>query len=291
MTWLVSGASGQLGSELALLLRRQGYAVLTPTRRDLDLGEPNSFSLANYVARPEVVLNCAAWTNVDGAESAEAEVIRINASGPAEIAKALRSSNRGLMVQISTDYVFGGSSIGPHAEYSTPAPESVYGRSKLAGEVAVRLELVDRSMIVRTAWLYGAHGSNFVKTIARKALAGQSLKVVNDQLGQPSWTVDVASRILGLVDGFQRGIVPAGTYHAVNAGSATWFEFAQEIVRLLNQDPELVTPISSNQLSRAAKRPVDSRLGDAAAQACGLPPMRDWREALAEALPQIIRSL
>jgi dTDP-4-dehydrorhamnose reductase len=293
MLWAVTGSRGQLGYDLLAQIPalRTGLEVLALSRESLDLSNTGVVRSRVLEIRPDVIINCAAATDVDAAEGEDVHAKRVNAQGPAALARALKESGRGLLVQVSTDYVFGDSGLGPHAEDEPPAPGCAYGHSKWAGEVAVRSELRDRGLVVRTAWLYGAHGINFVKTIARKALAGESLKVVSDQLGQPSWSRDVASRIVALVEGFHTGAVPAGTYHAVNSGSATWFEFAKEIVRLLDQDPELVSPISSDQLDRAARRPVDSRLGDAAAQACGLPPMRDWREALAEALPQIVRNL
>ena len=226
MRWLITGARGMLGTDLleVLAARVPDDEVRAVDLPELDITDPDV--VATAVDGVDVVVNCAAFTNVDGAESNEAAAFTVNAVGPATLARACAESGARLL-QISTDYVFAGDASEPYPEDAPIAPRSAYGRTKAAGEWAVRAHLPDRSWILRTAWLYGWHGANFVDTILRLAAERDSLDVVADQHGQPTWTVDLAHRIVDVVT----GDVPAGTYHATSAGHTTWHGLAQAACR------------------------------------------------------------
>ena len=189
MHWLVTGSTGMLGTDLVETLRRRGYDVRGTTRASADLGDPDV--VRDLVEGFDVVVNCVAWTAVDDAETHEAEALAINAVVPDLLARAVQQAG-GLLVHISTDYVFDGQASTPYPEDAPTAPTSAYGRTKAAGEEAVRAALPDRHLVVRTAWLYGAHGGCFPRTIARVAREQGEVSVVDDQVGQPTWTVDVA---------------------------------------------------------------------------------------------------
>lgn len=236
--------------------------------------------------RPALVINAAAWTDVDGAESQEGRARAANAEGVAVLAQACRDVGARL-VHVSTDYVFGGDRPDrrPWAESDPLHPQGAYARTKAEGEQAVREILSENGTIVRTAWLYSGHGRNFVRTMLDKAVAGEPVSVVRDQWGQPTWARDVATRILALGERLLDGRAPAGTYHATNAGQTTWWEFARWIYSLAGADPGLVAPMESAALDRPAPRPAWSVLGHEAWADAGLPPLRPWREALVSAMP------
>ena len=223
MDWLVTGASGMLGTDLCRGLERRGISVTAVDRGDLDLLDPVAVAVA--VAAHDVVVNCAAWTAVDAAENHEEEAAAINAVAPGVLARAAAEHDR-LIVQVSTDYVFDGTARSPYDEDAPLGPRSAYGRTKAAGEQAVRAAAPGNHLVVRTAWLYGAHGSCFPRTIARLAREQGRLRVVDDQVGQPTWTVDVAELICRLVE----AEAPAGTWHATSAGETSWFGFARRVV-------------------------------------------------------------
>jgi len=275
--WLVVGCDGMLGQDLVALLRESpGAHEVTGVDRDvLDIIDPAA-CLAG-VAGHDIVVNAAAWTAVDEAETHEAQAFAVNAVGAANLARACSASGA-RMVQVSTDYVFAGDATSPYAEDAPLAPRSAYGRTKAAGEWAVRTHLPTASWVVRTAWLYGAHGPNFVKTMARLAAERDTVSVVDDQRGQPTWTVDLAHAIVGLVE----AEAPFGTYHGTSSGETTWFGFAQEIFRLLGHDPARVLPTTSEAFVRPAPRPTYSVLGHEAWAHAGLAPIREWSHALAE---------
>ena len=222
MRWLVTGANGMLGTDLVDLLRSQGEDVTAATRSRLDV--TSAEAVKDAVAGHDVVVNCAAWTAVDDAEEHEDEALVVNGEAPRLLARAAATGAR--LVQVSTDYVFDGSAGTPYAEDAPLSPVSAYGRTKAAGETAVREEHPGGHLVVRTAWLYGAQGGCFPKTIARVARERGEVKVVDDQVGQPTWTADVAATIVALV---QAG-APAGTYHATSSGRCSWFDFAQQVV-------------------------------------------------------------
>src|SRR6201996_5494379 len=213
-----------LGRDLTDLLGARGEECTALGRADLDITDAAAAADAVTAVKPDVVVNCAAWTAVDAAEEHEAQALAVNGQGAANLAVACAATGA-LLVYPSTDYVFDGHASTPYPENALTAPAGAYGRTKLAGEHAVRAALPDASYIVRTAWLYGAHGKNFVKTMLRLAGNGTSPGVVADQHGQPTWTADVAAQIMALID----RSAPPGIYHATSAGQTTWFGFAEEI--------------------------------------------------------------
>jgi dTDP-4-dehydrorhamnose reductase len=249
----------------------------------LDITDPHACLAA--VAGHDIVVNAAGWTAVDDAETHEAQAFSVNSLGAANLARAC-SAVGARMVHVSTDYVFAGDATSPYAEDAPLAPRSAYGRTKAAGEWAVRTHLPAASWIVRTAWLYGAHGPNFVKTMARLAAERDTVSVVDDQRGQPTWTVDLAAAIMRLVE----TEAPFGVYHGTSSGETTWFGFTQEIFRLLGHDPARVLPTTSDAFVRPAPRPAYSVLGHEAWRSAGLSAPADWRQALTEALPGVVPS-
>ncbi|GAA3945194.1 dTDP-4-dehydrorhamnose reductase [Actinomadura viridis] len=275
MTWLVTGAGGMLGTDL--VARLDGAVALT--RAELDIGDPEAVRAAVRRHRPATVVNCAAWTAVDAAESAEEAALAVNGTAVEALAAACGETGATL-VQVSTDYVFDGRGTGPYAEDAPTAPLNAYGRTKLAGE---RAAAGADSYIVRTAWLYGAHGPSFVRTMARLAAERDTVSVVDDQVGQPTWTGDLADRIIALV----RSGAPFGVYHGTNAGRTSWYGLAREVFTLLGLDPGRVRPVTTAEFPTPAPRPANSVLGHERWAAAGLEPMRDWRDALRAAWPSL----
>ena len=254
-----------------------GRDVTALGRADLDITDLESVRAA--VAGHDVIVNCAAYTKVDDAEAHEDAAYAVNATGAGNLAIAA-SENGARLVQVSTDYVFNGSAQAPYGETDAHDPISAYGRTKAAGE-RLALELnPGATYIVRTAWLYGAHGPNFAKTMLSLAASKDSWAVVDDQIGQPTWSSDLAEQIVALVD----SEAPAGIFHGTNAGQASWFEFARAILEATGLDPERVTPTDSSAFVRPAPRPSYSVLAHDSWAAAGLSPMRDWREALTAAV-------
>jgi len=273
--YLVTGAAGMLGRDLQRALA--GRDVTAVSRAELDITDPRAVRAA--VEGHDVVFNTAAYTDVDGAESHEAEAFAINATGVGNLARAARLAGARL-VTISTDYVFDGTATEPYAEDTPRNPINAYGRTKAAGEELAIAEHPGGAFVVRTAWLYGADGPNFAATMLRLAASNPTVSVVDDQRGQPTWTADLAAQLVALMD----ADAPAGIYHATNSGQTTWFGFARAIFDESGLDPERVLPAESASYPRAARRPSYSVLGHDAWSAAGLPPMRPWREALAAAV-------
>ena len=279
MRVLVIGCNGQLGSALMpVLARNRSLAVLGIDYPDIDIADPHSIDLVFGGFDPDFVINCAAYTAVDDAESNEDMAMRINGLGPRYLADECRKSGT-WMVHVSTDYVFDGSATSPYAEDETPSPASAYGRTKLAGDQAVQELLPASHYLIRTAWLYGLQGSNFVKTMLRLEKERDTVSVVTDQVGQPTYAADLATQIGLLLD---RHPAP-GTYHGTNSGEVSWFEFTREIFRLAGADPDRVLPTTSAEFVRPAPRPAYSVLGHDRWMQEGLPEMRPWREALEQA--------
>jgi len=278
--WLVTGARGLLGRELVARLEGEGEPVTGLAHHELDVTDAAAAVRAVRGHRADVVVNCAAWTAVDEAEDRENAAGRVNGLGPLHLANAC-AAGRARLIQVSTDYVFSGTAGRPYPERGATGPRTAYGRTKLAGERAVLRVLPAAGLVVRTAWLYGAHGPNFVRTMIGLERGGQSVPVVADQRGQPTWTADVAGQILALV----RSGAPAGIYHATSSGEATWFDLAAEVFRLLGADPARVRPVPSAGYPRRAPRPAYSVLGHAAWAGLGIPAIGDWRLRLREALP------
>jgi len=228
------------------------------------------------------VVNCAAWTAVDDAEEREAEAFALNAGGPQLLARAARQTGA-RMVQVSTDYVFDGAATQPYAESAALAPRSAYGRTKAAGEWAVRAEHPDH-LIVRTAWLYGAHGACFPRTMARLAAEREELTVVTDQVGQPTWTRDLSDLIYRLVTAG----APAGTYHGTSTGAVSWHGFAEEIVGSIGRNPAMVRETTTQAFPRPAPRPAYSVLGHHALAAAGVEPIGQWLDRWRAAAPHVL---
>lgn len=285
-TWLVTGAGGMLGQDVLARLSRSGERFVALDRKALDLTDADAVSAALDEHRPAVVVNCAAWTAVDDAETREAEALAINGDGPANLAAACARTGA-VLLHVSTDYVFAGDAQEPYAEDAPTAPRSAYGRTKLAGEKAVLA--TERGYVVRTAWLYGSGGPNFVRTMIKLEGVKDTLDVVDDQRGQPTWSADLAGLLVELGLGALAGTAPAGVYHGTNAGETTWHGFTQEIFRLLGTDPDRVRPTTSAAFVRPAPRPAYSVLGHGRFAEAGIEPLRDWRTALTEAFPEIHR--
>ncbi len=286
MRWLVVGDRGMLGRDVVARLEADaGAEVRGVDMESIDITEAGSVAevLDASVGRGDVVVNCAAWTDVDGAEEHEAEATLVNATGPENLARACADLGSRL-VHLSTDYVFAGDATVAYPETAPHSPLSAYGRSKMAGEVAVRRQLPDDHLLVRTAWLYGAQGTCFPKTIAGAARARGALSVVDDQVGQPTWTRDVADVIARLV----AANAPAGTYHATSSGRTSWWEFAREVVAAAGLDPEIVAPTTSADFVRPAPRPAWSVLGHEALVALGIDPIGDWRDRWRTAAPEVL---
>jgi dTDP-4-dehydrorhamnose reductase len=283
MTWLIIGGSGQLGIAVSEELGQRGIAFKAWGRQELDITKESFVRDLIGALAPKVIINCAAWTDVDGAEDNEDLAILVNSQGVENLAKAAKACGAKL-VHISTDYVFSGHSDEPWKETDLKQPLSAYGRSKASGEDKALVFYSHGTYIIRTAWLYSAWGKNFVKIIARKALENGPVKVVNDQYGQPTSATELANRIIELL----LSSAKPGIYHVTNSGKASWFDFAQEIYRLLGKQDSLVEPVSSDVFVRPAPRPSNSTLSNESLSAAGLHPMSNWKSALKEAMPSII---
>lgn len=271
--YLIAGAGGMLGHDLQAALA--GREVRALGRDALDITD--AASVAAAVRDVDVVLNAAAYTAVDAAETDEDAAYLLNATGAGNLARA--ASDAGArFVQVSTDYVFHGDADAPYAEDAPLDPLGAYGRTKAAGERLVRAAHPG-AHIVRTAWLYGEHGTSFPRTMLRLAADREVVLVVTDQLGQPTWTADLASAIVTLLD----ADAPAGVYHGTNSGQASWYDFARATFALAGLDPERVLPTDSAAFVRPAPRPSYSVLGHDAWTRVGLSEPRGWREALAAA--------
>lgn len=287
MTWLITGGTGQLGVAIQAELLERHVNFVALDSHELDITSQLKVSrVANFV-KPTVIINTAAWTDVDSAESNELQAHAVNSLGPQYLATATRTLKAHL-VQISTDYVFSGKSLNPWEEMSNHDPQSVYGATKSEGEKRVLSIYPSGSYIVRTAWLYSATKKNFAKTMTRLALSSQNeVRVVNDQIGQPTFAKDLAKQIVDLV----LSGAPVGIYHATNSGQASWSEFAKEIFRLSGADESRVVPVTSSEFVRPATRPMYSVLGHRAWTSTRVPAMRHWKVALAEAMPALILAI
>jgi dTDP-4-dehydrorhamnose reductase len=286
-SWLITGAGGMLGQDVMARLAEDGEQAVGLVRTALDITDADAVRAALAEHRPAVVVNCAAYTAVDEAESHEDEALRINGVGPRRLAEACAEQGV-VLLQVSTDYVFPGDAGKPYAEDAPTGPRSAYGRTKLAGERAVLELLPATGYVVRTAWLYGAGGPNFVKTMIKLEGIKDTLDVVDDQRGQPTWTVDLADRLVRLGRGALAGTAPAGVYHGTSSGETTWFGFTRAIFEALGADPERVRPTTSAAFVRPAPRPAYSVLGHGRWEAAGIEPIQGWSEALRKAFPTLV---
>jgi dTDP-4-dehydrorhamnose reductase len=277
LSLLVTGGQGQLGSELAAAATGP---VLAPGSRELDItdGQLLRDAVAALVKDAEraAVVNAAAYTAVDAAETDQERAYQVNAIGPGLLAAACAEFSVPL-VHVSTDYVFDGEGSRPYEPDDATGPRSVYGRTKLAGERAV-LSSSARAFVVRTAWLYGATGTNFVKTMVSLEGSRPNIEVVDDQRGSPTWAADLAAGLLELADRGDQ--LRPGVLHCVNGGQTTWFGLARAVFAELGADPERVSPCTSEQFPRPAPRPAYSVLSCASWARAGLAPLRGWRAAL-----------
>ncbi|MFG2842405.1 dTDP-4-dehydrorhamnose reductase [Kitasatospora sp. NPDC048296] len=280
--WLVTGAAGMLGQDLLTVLAGDPTAEVTALgRADLDITDAAAVLAA--VEGHDVVVNCAAWTAVDAAETEEETATAVNGTGVRHLAAACAKTGARLL-QVSTDYVLPGDAAEPYAETASTGPVNAYGRGKLVGEQAVAELLPQHGYVVRTAWLYGEHGKNFVATMLRLAAQRETLDVVDDQQGQPTWSLALARQLVELGTAALAGRAPAGVYHGTAAGRTTWCGLAREAYRLSGLDPERIRPATSAAYVTPAVRPAFSVLGHDRWTAAGLSPQPDWREQLAEAL-------
>jgi dTDP-4-dehydrorhamnose reductase len=280
--WLITGAGGMLGRDLVRVLRDYPSVTVTAVdRAGLDICDPDA--VARTVAGHDVVINAAAWTDVDGAEAAEDAATDINGRAVADLARACAAAQARLL-HVSTDYVFPGDAHSPYQEDAPTKPINAYGRGKLLGEEAVLRALPGAGYVVRTAWLYGEHGRNFVTTMLRLAAERDTVDVVNDQHGQPTWSYALARRLVELGGMALRAGAPAGIYHGTAAGETTWYGLARAVFAGAGLDPDRVRPTTSDAFVRPAPRPSYSVLGHDRWAAAGLLPMAAWDESLTQAL-------
>lgn len=272
MRVLIAGSAGMLARDLIPCLSQAGHLPIAPPESDLDITSLRSIKTAAEAADPEVIINCAAYTNVDQAEREEQLATAIN--GLAVQNLCLVCQERGIpLVHFSTDYVFDGQKDRPYTIYDQPNPINAYGRSKLLGEEYI-LWLLTRFYLVRTSWLFGLHGKNFIETMLGLARTRRQVSVVNDQKGCPAWTQHLSEAVVSLIESGRYGV-----YHATNSEPTTWFEYAREIFRLAGTGTE-VLPITTEQFPTAAKRPKNSVLDPFPLPEVMKRDMPTWRQAL-----------
>lgn len=277
MKILVTGAAGQLGRDVVALFEQQSMEVLPCDRDSLDITDSDACLQRVQEFTPDVILHCAAYTAVDQAETDVDQAYQVNAVGTRNLVVAAEKVGA-KFCYISTDYVFDGQSTIGYHEYDNTNPQSIYGKSKRAGEVLVQ-SLSSAYFIVRTSWVYGLHGNNFVKTMLKLGQDKAALQVVNDQKGSPTYTVDLAAFLLELVQTEKYGI-----YHASNSGACTWYEFAQAIFEESNSlggaYSAQVTPCTTKEFPRPAPRPTNSVMEHLSIRTNGFQDIRHWREGL-----------
>ncbi|MFA9556931.1 dTDP-4-dehydrorhamnose reductase [Evansella sp. AB-rgal1] len=275
-TVLVTGADGQLGSDIVLLLNQLGYKVHGMGKTKLDVTNMDEVTKVVSFLQPEIIIHCAAFTNVDKAESEQDSAFLVNGIATRNIAIA-GELHHSKLVYVSTDYVFDGFSTEPYHEFSPVNPINIYGKSKLAGEMMVR-DFHTKFFIVRTSWVFGKNGNNFVKTMLKLSKEREKLKVVNDQIGCPTYTIDLAKYIIQLMETSKYGI-----YHITNSGNCSWFEFAEEIFRETNT-PIKLEPCKTEDFPRPASRPNYSVMDNLSLRIHHFDPMPHWKNALSRFL-------
>ena len=279
MRWLITGAGGMLGQDLCTVLAEAGAdGVLPATRAALDITDAAAVRAA--VAGVDVVVNAAGWTDVDGAEAAEDAATAVNGHAVRVLAEAAGAR----LFHISTDYVFDGTATAPYPEDAEPAPINAYGRGKLAGEEAV---LANGGYVVRTAWLYGVHGRNFVRTMLRLAGERESVDVVADQEGPPTWSYALAGQVVALAGAAAAGRAAPGAYHGTAAGQTSWYGLARAVFAEAGLDPARVRPTTSDRFPRPAPRPTYSVLGHERWSGTGVPALPHWRTMLTTAMASL----
>ena len=273
---LVTGSTGQLGSDVVKELLKRGYSTLSPNRSEFNLcGED---SIRNYILNSncEAIVHCAAYTQVDKAEDEKDLCIKINATATKHIVKCAKILDI-TMIYISTDYVFDGTKDGKYTENDETNPINIYGESKLAGEKYVQ-EILDKYYIVRTSWVFNINGKNFIETMLRLSKANNQLSIVNDQIGSPTYTKDLSRLLVDMLETSKYGL-----YHATNEGYCSWYEFADTIFKLANINID-IKAINSNEYASRAKRPLNSKLSKDKLIEYGFKPLPHWEDALKDYL-------
>ena len=278
MRVLVTGAAGMLARDLVPCLQKRGHDVLAPPENDLDITRIDAIKRWTSNSSPDVIINCAAYTKVDQAEREEPLAMLINGLAVQNLCLVCQEADIPL-VHFSTDYVFDGTKAGPYTIYDHPNPINAYGRTKLLGEKYV-IWLLNRFYLVRTSWLFGIHGPNFIETMLRLAQKQKQVSVVTDQRGCPTWTGHLSEAVVSLIESGRYGV-----YHATNSGPTTWFEYAREVFRLSGTGTE-VLPITSEQFPTAAARPKNSLLHPFPLPEAIGREMPSWQEALQQYMEQ-----
>ena len=273
---LVTGSTGQLGSDVVKELLKRGYSTLSPNRSELNLCSEDN--IRNYILNSncEAIVHCAAYTQVDKAEDEKDLCIKINATATKHIAKCAKILDIP-MIYISTDYVFDGTKDGKYTENDETNPINIYGESKLAGEKYVQ-EILDKYYIVRTSWVFNINGKNFIETMLRLSKTNNQLSIVNDQIGSPTYTKDLSRLLVDMLETSKYGL-----YHATNEGYCSWYEFADTIFKLANINID-IKAINSNEYASRAKRPMNSKLSKDKLIEYGFKPLPHWEDALKDYL-------
>ena len=273
---LVTGSTGQLGSDVVKELLKRGYSTLSPNRSEFNLCSEDS--IRNYILNSncEAIVHCAAYTQVDKAEDEKDLCIKINATATKHIVKCAKILDIP-MIYISTDYVFDGTKDGEYTENDETNPINIYGESKLAGEKYVQ-EILDKYYIVRTSWVFNINGKNFIETMLRLSKANNQLSIVNDQIGSPTYTKDLSRLLVDMLETSKYGL-----YHATNEGYCSWYEFANTIFKLANINID-IKAINSNEYASRAKRPLNSKLSKDKLIEYGFKPLPHWDDALKDYL-------
>lgn len=273
---LVTGSTGQLGSDVVKELLKRGYSTLSPNRSEFNLCSEDS--IRNYILNSncEAIVHCAAYTQVDKAEDEKDLCIKINATATKHIVKCAKILDIP-MIYISTDYVFDGTKDGKYTENDETNPINIYGESKLAGEKYVQ-EILDKYYIVRTSWVFNINGKNFIETMLRLSKANNQLSIVNDQIGSPTYTKDLSRLLVDMLETSKYGL-----YHATNEGYCSWYEFANTIFKLANINID-IKAINSNEYASRAKRPLNSKLSKDKLIEYGFKPLPHWEDALKDYL-------
>ena len=273
---LVTGSTGQLGSDVVKELLKRGYSTLSPNRSEFNLCSEDS--IRNYILNSncEAIVHCAAYTQVDKAEDEKDLCIKINATATKHIVKCAKILDIP-MIYISTDYVFDGTKDGEYTENDETNPINIYGESKLAGEKYVQ-EILDKYYIVRTSWVFNINGKNFIETMLRLSKANNQLSIVNDRIGSPTYTKDLSRLLVDMLETNKYGL-----YHATNEGYCSWYEFANTIFKLANINID-IKAINSNEYASRAKRPLNSKLSKDKLIEYGFKPLPHWEDALKDYL-------
>ena len=274
MKVLVTGVNGQLGYDVVKELKKRGHQAIGVDRERMDLTSTEQIKECIENVNPEAIIHCAAYTAVDAAEENEELCRRVNAIATKEIAEYARLLDIP-MIYISTDYVFDGTKDGEYTEEDIPNPINVYGKTKYEGEVYIK-EILEKYYIVRISWVFGENGNNFIDTMLRLSKDRDKLNVINDQVGSPTYTKDLAPLLADMIETDKYGI-----YHATNDGYCTWYEFAKEIFNISNVDIDLKS-IPTVKYPTKAKRPINSKLSKNNIEVNSFKPLRNWKDAVRE---------